>query len=345
MGALGFLKATIPSADGGAGLSEVAFAILIEELAAECATTAIIASSHHSLCVRAIYDRGTPEHRLTYLEKVMSGKILGCFALSEPGVGSDASALQCRAIWNDDNSSCIVTGQKAWITNGPEASVVLLFLTEEPSKQHQGIFALLHPLPYPGVIVGKREDKLGIRGSATASITYDGAKFSAKDVIGMRGEGFKIAMETLNGGRIGVAAQALGIARASLRDALTYAQERKTFSRPIANHQTIQNYLADMIVQVDSARYLTYAAARLKEHGRPFVRAASMAKLAASKAAVSCADKCVQIHGGYGYVTDYPAERHYRDAKITEIYEGTTEIQRMIIARNLLDEAGNKDRR
>lgn len=340
MGALGFLKATIPAEVGGSGLSEVAFAILIEELAAACATTSIIASAHHSLCVRPLHDRGTTAQKLEFLSAAMSGDALGCFALSEPGCGSDAAALQCRAQRHGDKF--VVTGSKAWITNGPEASLVLLLATEDPSKRHEGITAFLHPLPHPGVTVGRREDKLGIRGSATATLTYDGAELNDSHVLGERGKGFRVAMETLNGGRIGVAAQALGIARSALSDALLYVKERKTFGQSLSEHQTVQNYLADMVVSIDSARYLTFAAARLKEAKQPFVRAASMAKLAASKAAVFCADKCVQLHGGYGYVTDYPAERHYRDAKITEIYEGTTEIQRMVIARHLLDELGTK---
>lgn len=217
----------------------------------------------------------------------------------------------------------------------------MLLATEDPSAGYKGITAFFHPLALPGVSFGKREDKLGIRGSATSSIAYQDVQLQLGDVLGERRKGFRLALEALNGGRVGVAAQACGIARAALRDALHYTQQRKTFGKLLSEHQSVQNYLAEMVVALDSARYLMYGAARRKDAGQPYVRQASMAKFAASQAAMKCADKCVQIHGGYGYVTEFPAERHYRDAKITEIYEGTSEIQRMVIARELVAEYTN----
>jgi butyryl-CoA dehydrogenase len=341
MGKLGFLGATLPPEAGGSGLSTVAYVLIIEELAAACATTAIILSAHHSLAVRPLFEYGSKEQKDRYLARLVSGESLGCFALSEPGSGSDAAAMKCSAKTQGD--AIVVNGTKNWITNGPESEVCLLTATEDFSAGYKGITAFFHPLNLEGVELGKREDKLGIRGSATCSIAYTDVKLSEEHVLGERRAGFRLALEALNGGRVGVAAQACGIARSALRDALSYAQQRKTFGKLIAEHQSIQNYLAEMVVAVDSARYLMLGAARRKDAGKSYIRQAAMAKYAASKAAMMCADKCVQIHGGYGYVTEFPAERHYRDAKITEIYEGTSEIQRMVIARELVREFATTD--
>lgn len=334
MGALGFMGACVPPELGGAGLSQKSYCLIVEELAAACASTSIIVSAHNSLCVSPILEYGTPEQKQRYLPGLASGKQIGCFALSEPGTGSDAASLTCTV--RKEGDAFIVNGAKNWITNGPVADVCILFASQDPSKGHKGVTAFAHPMKIDGLSVGKKEDKLGIRGSPTSGLTYENVRLGKEHLLKGEMQGFGVAMNTLNGGRIGVAAQAIGIARAALRDALAYSKERKTFGRPICEHQTIQNYLADMITRLDAARYLTLAAAHLKDQGKPYVRQASMAKLFASEAAMDAGIKGVQIHGGYGFVTDFPAERHMRDAKITEIYEGTSEIQRMVIAGNLL---------
>jgi butyryl-CoA dehydrogenase len=334
MGALGFMGAFVPTEYGGAELSILAYAVIIEELAAACASTAIIVSAHNSLCVSPILEFGSEEQKQEYLPDLVVGKSLGCFALSEPSAGSDAANLQCTVKKIGDEY--VINGTKNWITNAPKAGTCVLFVNQDPAKGNKGITAFVHRMDLPGISIGRTEEKLGIRGSPTSSITYDDVRLSAKNLLHMECRGFTVAMNTLNGGRIGVAAQAVGIARAALRDALNYAQERKAFGKAICEHQSIQNYLADIITHIDSARYLTLGAAHLKDQKKPFARQAAMAKLFASETAMMSAVKGIQIHGGYGYVTEYPAERHLRDAKITEIYEGTSEIQRVIIATQLL---------
>lgn len=336
MGALGLMGAIVPQEFGGAGLSTLAYALIIEELSAGCASTGIIVSAHTSLCISPILEFGTKEQKQEFLPRLASGKALGCFALSEPSTGSDAAAIQTTV--RKEGDEFIVSGTKNWITNGPEADVCVLFATSDPSKGNKGICAFVHDLSLQGISRGKREDKLGIRGSPTSSITYDNVRLPKDALLYDENRGFLVAMNTLNGGRIGVAAQAIGIARAALDDALKYARERKAFGKNICEHQSIQNYIADMVCHIDSSRYLTLDAAKRKDAKRSFIRQAAMAKLFASETAMMCAVKGIQIHGGYGYVTDYPAERHLRDAKITEIYEGTSEIQRVLIATQLLKE-------
>ena len=337
MGELGFMGALIPVEYGGSELSQLCYALVVEELAAACASTSIIMSAHNSLCVSPIVAFGTDDQKQTYLPGLASGDDLGCFALSEPGSGSDAAGLICQA--KKDGDTYIVNGTKNWITNGSEADVCVLFATEDISAGHKGVTAFVHRMDLPGVSCGKKEEKLGICASPTCSINYDNVKLTEEHVLLGSRQGFKVAMETLNGGRIGVAAQAVGIARAALRDALAYAQERKTFGKPICKHQSIQNYLADMVTRIDAARYLVLGAAQRKDRGLSYIREASQAKLFASETAMESAIKGVQIHGGYGYVKEYPAERHMRDAKITEIYEGTSEIQRLVIASQLIASA------
>lgn len=337
MGSLGFLGACIPTEYGGAGLSQLAYCLIIEELAAACASTSIIASAHNSLNLSPILEYGTESQKKFYLPKLATGEWLGCFALSEPGTGSDAASLTCT--YERKGDSFVINGSKNWITNGPVADVCVLFATGDKTKGHKAVTAFVHKMDVKGLTRGRAEDKMGIRGSPTCGSTYENVVLTRENVLGDEGQGFKVAMTTLNGGRMGVAAQAIGIARAALRDAMSYAKERKAFGKTISEHQSIQNYLADMIVGIDAARYLTVSAAKLKDDGKSYVREAAMAKLCASETAMNCAIKGVQIHGGYGYVTDYPAERHLRDAKITEIYEGTNEIQRLVIASQLLREA------
>lgn len=337
MGALGFMGAFVPEEFGGAGLDTVAYALIIEELAAACASTAIICSAHNSLCIWPILEYGSAAQRAAILPLLASGKHLGCFALSEPGTGSDAANLTCMV--RKEGDEYVVSGTKNWITNAPKAGYCVVFTNQEPAKGYKGITAFVHPMNLPGISVGKLEDKLGIRGSPTASITYDNVRLTREHLLHEECRGFTVAMTTLNGGRIGVAAQAIGIARAALDDALRYGRERRAFGKNICEHQSIQNYLADMVSHIDAARYLTLGAATLKDQGKPFLRQAASAKLFASETAMMCAVKGIQIHGGYGFVTDYPAERHLRDAKITEIYEGTSEIQRIVIATQLLKDS------
>lgn len=332
----GFMGSTVPEEYGGSGLSVVAYAILIEELAAACASTSVIVSAHTSLCITPILDYGTQEQKKTYLPDLAAGKTLGCFALSEPGTGSDAAAITCS--YKKEGNEFVINGTKNWITNAPEAQVCVLFATGDPAKGNKGISAFVHRMDAKGIKVGKHEDKLGIRGSPTASINYDNVRLPASALLNQEFKGFNVAMTTLNGGRIGVAAQAVGIARSAFDDALAYSKDRKAFGKPICEHQSVQNHIADMICRIDASRYLTLEAAKAKDLGIPYARKSAMAKLFSSETAMFCADKGIQIHGGYGYVTEFPAERHLRDAKITEIYEGTSEIQRLVIASSIVKE-------
>jgi butyryl-CoA dehydrogenase len=336
MGDLGLMGAIVPQEYGGAGLSTLAYALIIEELSAACASTGIIVSAHTSLCIAPILEFGTPEQKQNFLPRLASGEPLGCFALSEQGTGSDAASITttCRK----EGGEFVVNGTKNWITNAPEAGVCILFATQDTAKGNKGICAFVHDMSLPGISLGKHEDKMGIRGSPTSSITYNNVRMPKGSLLHEESRGFAVAMYTLNGGRIGVASQAVGIARSALDDALSYSRERKTFGKQICEHQSIQNYIADMVCHIDSSRYLTLDAAKRKDTGVSYARQAAMAKLFASETAMMCAVKGIQIHGGYGYVTDYPAERHLRDAKITEIYEGTSEIQRILIATQLLKE-------
>lgn len=332
---LGFLGVFTPEEYGGAGLDYLSYSLVVEELARYCASTSVIVSAHNSLCIWPILAYGSEEQKKKYLPKLASGEQLGCFALSEPGTGSDAARQTCSC--KRDGDSWVIRGVKNWITNAPVAGVCILFAMEKPELKHKGINCFIVDMKdTPGVSVGKKEDKLGICGSPTASITFDGAVLGSQQLLGKEGEGFKIAMSTLDGGRIGIAAQAVGIARAALEDSIEYAKQRQAFGKPIAEHQSIQNHLADMGTAVSAARLLTHAASRLKDRGLPITKAAAQAKLFSSETAVACALKGIQIHGGYGYVKDFNVERYLRDAKITEIYEGTSEIQRLVIANKLL---------
>jgi butyryl-CoA dehydrogenase len=336
MADLGLMGVFVPSEFGGAGLSNVAYALIIEELSAACASTGIIVSAHSSLCVSPIIEYGNEAQKAEFLPRLASGKALGCFCLSEPSSGSDAASISCT--YRREGDEFVINGTKNWITNGPEADVAILFATSDTSKGNKGISAFVHDLNLPGVSRGKKEDKLGIRGSPTSSIHYDNVRIPASSLLHDENRGFIVAMTTLNGGRIGVAAQAIGIARSAFDDAMSYAKERKAFGKRICEHQSIQNYFADMVCRIDSSRYLMIDAARRKDIGKNYARHSAMAKLFASETAMECAVKGIQIHGGYGFVTDYPAERHLRDAKITEIYEGTSEIQRVVISSLLVKE-------
>lgn len=336
LGAHGFLGINVPEAYGGSGMDTVAYALIIEELARVCASTSVIVSAHNSLCIAPILAFGSEDQKQRYLPKLASGEWVGCFALSEPGTGSDAARQTCLAKPSADGSEWRVSGMKNWITNAPIADLCVMLTMERPEEKHRGVTAFLVEMKNtPGVSVGRPEDKLGICGSPTASITMSDVMLGVPQRLGASGDGFHIAMKTLDGGRIGIAAQATGIAAAALADSIHYAKDRQTFGKPIADHQSIQNYLADMSCRIDAARLLTFHAARRKDRGLPYTRNAAEAKLAASETAMWCTTKGIQIHGGYGYVRDFNVERYFRDAKITEIYEGTSEIQRLVIAGQL----------
>jgi len=335
LGKLGFLGITNDPEFGGAGLDYVSYAIIIEELARVCASTSVIVSAHNSLCLWPLEHFGTADQKKRYLPKLVAGEWIGCFALSEPGTGSDAARQTCVA--KVDGDSFVINGVKNWITNGPVSDLCVLFAMTDQALGHKGITAFLIDLKTTaGVSIGKKEEKLGICGSPTSSIILEDVRVGRDSVLGEIGQGFKVAMMTLDGGRIGIGAQAVGIGRAALEDSLRYSKERETFGVKIAEHQTIQNYLADMSVQVDGARLMVLHAAKRKDRGLPYGRQAAQAKLYASEIAVAAALKGIQIHGGYGYVKEFNVERYLRDAKITEIYEGTSEIQRLVIASHLL---------
>jgi butyryl-CoA dehydrogenase len=334
MAELGLLGIAIPEAHGGGGFDTISYALALEEVSRACASTGVIMSVNNSLVCDPLNKFGTAEQKQKFLAPLASGKLLGCFALSEPEAGSDAAAQ--KTVARKDGGDYVINGVKNWITNGPVADVCILHTMTDPAAGHKGITAFVLPMKENGVRVGPPDKKLGIRGSQSCQIFLDDVRLPASAVLGEVGGGFKVAMSTLDGGRIGIAAQALGIARASLEDATAYALERKTFGKAIAQHQAIQWKLADMATEIDAARLLTWKAAALKDAGVRHSQESAMAKLFASEVCNRAAKECVQIFGGNGYVEDYPAERHYRDAKITEIYEGTSEIQRVVIAAQLL---------
>jgi len=330
MAELGFLGIAVPEEYGGSGFDNVSYVLAMEEIARACASTAVIMSVNNSLVCDPILRFGTEAQKQQWLVPLAQGKLLGCFALSEPEAGSDAAAQKTIAV--RDGSDWVINGTKNWITNGPVADVCVLFTMNDQAAGHKGITAFILPMKTKGVRTGKPDDKLGIRGSKSSQIYLDEVRLPADALLGEVGSGFKVAMSTLDGGRIGIAAQAVGIARAALEDSLGYAQQRRTFGKPIAQHQAIAFKLADMATEIDAARLLALRAAWLKDHKKPYGKEAAMAKLYASEVANKAAREAIQIFGGNGYVTEFPVERHFRDAKITEIYEGTSEIQRQVIA-------------
>ncbi|XP_058790347.1 short-chain specific acyl-CoA dehydrogenase, mitochondrial isoform X2 [Phymastichus coffea] len=336
MGELGLLAVTVPESLGGTGLDYLAYAIAMEEISRGCASTGVIMSVNNSLYLGPIDKFGNEKQKEKYIRPFTSGDKIGCFALSEPGNGSDAGAASTMA--KNDGDKYILNGTKCWITNGYEANGIVVFATTDKSKKHKGISAFIVDKPTSGLSLGKKEDKLGIRGSSTCSLIFEDCPVPSENLLGEPGMGFKIAMMMLDAGRIGIASQALGIAQASLDCAMEYANKRTAFGNAIIKLQAIQIKLAEMAMRLESSRLLTWRAAYLKDQGKPYTKEAAMAKLSASEAATFCAHQCIQILGGMGYVSDMPAERHYRDARITEIYEGTSEIQRLVIAVNLIKE-------
>jgi butyryl-CoA dehydrogenase len=334
LGSLGFMGVYVPEELGGAGADAVSYILAAEEINRACASTGVVMLSHNSLACDPIMRFGTKAQHERWLRPLASGAELGCFALTEPASGSDAAGLQMTA--KRDGSGWLLNGTKNFITNGVSADVVVAFAQTQPGSRHTGITAFIVDKPSKGLTVGRVEHKLGIRGSDTAQLVFENVRVEDDQRLGDAGGGFKIALAALDGGRIGIAAQAVGIARACLEDSLAYAKERQAFGKPIAELQAIQWMLADMATEVDAARLMTWRAATLKDRGERFTAEAAMAKLFASDIAMNAARNCVQIFGGYGYLTDFPAERHYRDAKITEIYEGTSEIMKLVIAEDML---------
>ena len=336
MGALGFMGAYVPERYGGSGLDTVSYILIVEEINRACASTGVVLSSHLSLAIEPILEYGTVAQKEHFLPAMARGERIGCFALSEPASGSDAAAMRTSA--RRDGDSWVLNGTKNFITNGSLSDVAVVFAQTDPAKRHKGIAAFIVEKGTTGFSVGKLEKKLGIRGSDTAQLIFADCRVPAANLLGEVGDGFKIALSTLDGGRISIAAQAVGIARACLEDSLGYAKEREAFGKKIAEFQAIQWMLADMATEIDAARLLTWRAASLKDAGQDHILAAAEAKLFASDVAVKAARDCVQIFGGYGYLKDFPAERHYRDAKITELYEGTCEIMKLVIAEEILKE-------
>ncbi|MBL7715917.1 MAG: acyl-CoA dehydrogenase family protein [Bdellovibrionales bacterium] len=327
---MGLMGMMVPEEFGGSGMDTVSYAMAMEEVAAACASTAVVMSVNNSLVCGPISYFGNEAQKKKWLVPLAQGKKLGCFALSEPGAGSDPGGLRCHAKKVDGGYS--VKGTKNWITNGKEADVCVLFATTDPTKGSKGISAFIVDTKSKGFQVAKLEDKLGINASSTAQLFFDDVFVPADCLLGEEGQGLKIALHTLDGGRIGIAAQALGIAKCALEASKKFAQEREQFGAPIAKLQAIQWHIADMATRLHAARLLTWNAARNKDLGLKYTQEAAMAKLSASESAMWIATKAIQVHGGYGYTKEYVVERNFRDAKITEIYEGTSEIQRLVIA-------------
>lgn len=334
LGELGFMGMMVPVEWGGAGMDTISYVLAIEEISRVDASVGVIMSVNNSLVCFGIEKWGSDEQKEKYLKPLASGEKLGAFCLSEPEAGSDATAQKTTAVKEGDDY--ILNGMKNWITNGTTADYYFMQAMTNPEAGYKGISTFIVEKNYPGVELGVKEDKLGIRSSDTCSIGLNNVRVPKENLIGEEGLGFKFAMETLNGGRIGIAAQALGIGQASYEAAVKYSKQRKAFGKPIADLQGIQFKLADMAVKMETARLLTLKAAFKKDEDKPYIKEAAMAKLYASKIAVENALEAIQVHGGYGYVREYLVERYLRDSKITEIYEGTSEIQRVVIARELL---------
>lgn len=330
----GFMGIPFPKEYGGAGADNLAYAMAVEELSKACGTTGVIVSAHTSLCATPIYEWGTEEQKQKYLVPLAKGEKLGAFGLTEPNAGTDASGQQTRAVLDGDNY--ILNGSKIFITNADYADTYIIMAMTDKAAGTRGISAFIVEKDFPGFSVGKKEKKMGIRGSATCELIMEDCIVPKENLLGKLGQGFKVAMKTLDGGRIGIAAQALGLAQGSLDETVKYVKERKQFGRAIAKFQNTQFQLADMDTRTEAARLLVYKAARKKDAKIPYSKEAAMAKLFAAEAAMEVTTKAVQLHGGYGYTREYGVERMMRDAKITEIYEGTSEVQRMVISASLL---------
>jgi butyryl-CoA dehydrogenase len=334
MGELGLLGIVFPDKYGGAGMDTLCYAIAVEELSRVCASTGITLASHISLGVNPIYVFGTEEQKQKYLPPMCSGKALGSFGLTEPNAGSDAGGTETTAVGQDGH--WVINGAKMFITNGSTASTAVITAMTDRAKGVKGISAFIVEKGTPGFSVGKKIHKIGIRGSDTTELIFENCRIPVGNLLGKENEGFKQFMTILDGGRISIGAMALGLAQGAFDEALKYSKERQQFNKPISSNQAIQFYLADMAMEIEAARHLVYHAARLKDAGKGYGLQSSMAKLYASEVATRVCIKAVQIHGGYGYTKEYPVERMFRDVKVCEIGEGTSEIQRLVITRNLL---------
>ncbi|WP_404330487.1 acyl-CoA dehydrogenase [Mesobacillus maritimus] len=333
MGELGLMGIPIPEEYGGSGMDFTSYIIAIEEISKVSATLGVILSVHTSVGTNPILYFGTEEQKQKYIPKLASGEYLGAFCLTEPSAGSDAASLKTRAV--KQGGDYILNGSKVFITNGGEADTYIVFASTNPNAGSKGITAFIVDKNTPGLVIGKNEHKMGLNGSKTVQLTFEDMRVPLENRLGAEGEGFKIALANLDVGRIGIAAQALGIAGAALEASTAYAQERKQFGKPIAMHQGVGFKLADMATAVEASKLLIYRAAHLRQNGEKCGKEASMAKLFASKTGVDVTTEAIQVFGGYGYTKDYPVERYFRDAKVTEIYEGTSEIQRIVISKHL----------
>lgn len=333
MAELGLTGIPWPEEYGGIGSDFISYCIAVEELSRVCASTGVTLSAHLSLASWPIFAYGTEEQKKNYLKRLATGEALGAFALSEPGAGSDVAAMKTTA--EKDGDHYVINGSKSWITNGGEADIYVVFAKTDPEARHRGISAFIIEKGTEGFSFGKKEKKLGIRSSPTTELIFENCRIPKENLLGEEGEGFKIAMRTLDGGRNGIAAQAVGIAQGALDAAISYAKEREQFGKSIAHNQAISFKLADMATEIEAARLLTYQAAWLESNGKPYGTQSAMSKLYAGDVAMRVTVEAVQIFGGYGYTKDYPVERYMRDAKITQIYEGTQEVQRLVIGRAL----------
>lgn len=340
MGEMGLMGIEVPEEYGGAGMDSLAYVLTMIEVAKADASHSTIVSVNNSLYCHGLMKFGTEGQKQKFLVPVASGEKIGAYSLTEPMSGSDAATMESRAVLNEAGTHYVINGRKSWVTSGPVADYLVLFTMTDPEKGAKGVSAFLIDAQQPGFIRGKKEPKLGIRASATSEIVYDNYLCPVENMLGARGDGFKIAMTVLDAGRIGIAAQALGIAEAAYEASIAYAKERRAFGAPIGQFQMIQQKIADMKTRIEASRLLIYNAVQAKERGKisgeRYTLEASMAKLFASETAMYVTDEAVQIHGGMGYSKEMPVERYYRDARITRIYEGTSEVQRMVIARNEL---------
>jgi butyryl-CoA dehydrogenase len=334
MAKLGLLGIIIPQQYGGAGLDTISYVTVIEEISRKCASTGVITSVHNSLVAWPIIKYGTEEQKTKYLPILAKGEKIGAFAGTEPNAGSDLGAMKTQAVLKGNHY--VINGDKTFITSGPKAGIIIVFAVTDKNAGTKGISAFIVESSYKGFKVGSIFEKLGINASQTSELVFENMEVPKENLLGKEGDGFKIALSTLDGGRIGIASQAVGIAQAALDESITYAKQREQFGKPLAKFQAIQWMIADIATRIEAARYLVYHAAYVKDKGERFSKEAAMAKLFASETAMDTVIKAVQIHGGYGYTKEYTVERLFRDAKITEIYEGTSEVQRMVISGSLL---------
>jgi alkylation response protein AidB-like acyl-CoA dehydrogenase len=333
MGELGLLGMLVPEGYDGAGVDHVAYALALEEIAAGDGSTSTIMSVHNSVACMPVYKFGDEVQKETFLKPLARGEQLGCFCLTEPQAGSDAAALRCRAVRDGDDY--VLEGTKQFITSGANAQLAIVFAVTDPDAGKRGITGFVVPTDTPGYVVAGIEKKLGQKASDTAQIVFDGCRVPVANRLGAEGQGYRIALSNLEGGRIGIAAQSVGMARAAFEAALRYAQEREAFGKPIIAHQAVAFRLADMATRIDAARGLVLRAAALRDAGEPCLKEASMAKLFASEMAEEVCSSAIQVHGGYGVLSDFPVERIYRDVRVCQIYEGTSEVQRLVISRSL----------